>query len=161
MLKNLRIHRITLLNIEMTLIVLVKKATDDMNISIDTRLSIKEKIQLWKEQKGYLKKSVTLLELCDECNVNRTYMSNYINYTYHKNFNTWMNELRIRDASKLMLSSSHKSLNEIAMVTGYTDLAHFSKQFKALMGVPPSTWRREKKKEKKDLKDKKTSSKKA
>lgn len=122
-----------------------------MNIGVDTRVSIKEKIQLWKGQKGYLKKSITLLDLCDEFNVNRTYMSNYINYTYHKNFNTWMNELRIKEATKLMISSSSKSLNDIAIITGYTDLAHFSKQFKIHMGVPPSTWRKEKIKEKEIL----------
>ena len=74
--------------------------------------------------------------------INRTYLSNYINSTYGLNFNLWINHLRIEEAKQLMGQTPKRSLSEIAERIGFTDLAHFSKQFKLQEGVSPSEWRK-------------------
>ena len=109
-----------------------------------TRNLIGEKLTKWKLQKGYLKTSVTLLELSKTLGINRTYLSNYVNEKYHNNFNGWVNGLRVKEAIRLM--SSHKSypLTTIAEKVGFTDLPHFSKQFKMREGVCPSVWKKTK-----------------
>ena len=83
-----------------------------------------------------------LIELCKIIGINRTYLSNYINNTYGLNFNLWINHLRIEEAKQLMGQTPKRSLSEIAERIGFTDLAHFSKQFKLQEGVSPSEWRK-------------------
>ena len=114
-----------------------------MNKGICTKIRIGEKIQQWKTHKGYLQTSVTLMDVCEELGVNRTYMSNYINDKYRKNFNTWINGLRVKEATRIMHCNPHLALSEVGRRVGYTDLAHFSKQFKLNMGASPSQWRKE------------------
>lgn len=115
-----------------------------MNKGICTKIRIGEKIQEWKKKKGYLKSGITLIDVCQELNVNRTYMSNFINEKYRKNFNTWINELRVKESVRMLQSNQRLSLTEVGERIGYSDLAHFSKQFKIVMGVSPSSWRKEK-----------------
>ena len=89
---------------------------------------------------------ITLFEYLRNLNkiigINRTYLSNYINNTYGLNFNLWINHLRIEEAKQLMGQTPKRSLSEIAERIGFTDLAHFSKQFKLQEGVSPSEWRK-------------------
>ncbi len=108
-----------------------------------TKALIGEKLAKWKGQKGYLKTSITLVELSSELGINRTYLSNYINEKFHNNFNGWVNGLRVKDALKMMSSQKVLPLTTIAEKVGFTDLAHFSKQFKEIEGVCPSKWKKE------------------
>ena len=96
----------------------------------------------WVESKGFLNSRFTIIELCKIIGINRTYLSNYINNTYGLNFNLWINHLRIEEAKQLMGQTPKRSLSEIAERIGFTDLAHFSKQFKLQEGVSPSEWRK-------------------
>jgi transcriptional regulator GlxA family with amidase domain len=56
----------------------------------------------------------------------------------------WYMEKRITIAS-LMLSHSDKSIDVIAEATGFCDRAHFSRSFKQIKGVGPSTYRKSQK----------------
>lgn len=107
-----------------------------------TKVLIGEKLSKWKGKKGYLKTSVTLLELSKTLGINRTYLSNYVNEKYHHNFNGWVNRLRIKEAMKLMSGHKAMSLSTVAEKVGFTDLAHFSKQFKLIEGMSPSQWKK-------------------
>ena len=75
--------------------------------------------------------------------INRTYISNYINDTYQANFNTWIHNMRIAEAQRLIMENPHTSLGQIASMTGYTDQAHFCKQFRVVTGTSPTKWRKE------------------
>lgn len=50
--------------------------------------------------------------------------------------------MRIEEAKRLIGLSPKRNLSEIAVQIGFTDLAHFSKQFKLQEGVSPSEWRK-------------------
>lgn len=103
---------------------------------------IKDRLEEWVENKGFLSPRLTIIELCKIIGINRTYLSNYINNIYGSNFNLWINHLRIEEAKLLMGQTPKRSLSEIAERIGFTDLAHFSKQFKLQEGVSPSEWRK-------------------
>lgn len=103
---------------------------------------IKGRLEEWIKQKGFLNSRLTIIELCKTIGINRTYLSNYINHTYRLNFNLWLNHLRIEEAKLLMAQPPKRNLSEIAERIGFTDLAHFSKQFKLQEGVSPSEWRK-------------------
>lgn len=104
---------------------------------------IDEKLACWKADKKYLHAGVTIQDLSKEIGINRTYLSNFINETYHTNFNTWINGLRIDEAKHRIIMTPEASLAEIAEQVGFADLAHFSKQFKLKEGISPSSYRRE------------------
>ena len=72
--------------------------------------------------------------------INRTYLSNFINDTYAMNFNNWLNGLRIEEAKKRMLTDRRLPMSTLAAMVGFTDLAHFSKQFKLKEGIAPTYW---------------------
>lgn len=103
---------------------------------------IKDRLAEWVEKKGFLNARVTIIQLSKIIGINRTYLSNHINTTYGVNFNLWINRLRIEEAKILIKQSPKRNLSEIAERIGFTDLAHFSKQFKLHEGVSPSVWRK-------------------
>ena len=75
--------------------------------------------------------------------VRKAYISNYINDTYQANFNTWIHKMRVAEAQRLIMENPHTSLGQIASMTGYTDQAHFCKQFRVVTGISPTKWRKE------------------
>lgn len=103
---------------------------------------IKDRLAEWIRQKGFLTSRITIIQLSKIIGVNRTYLSNHINTTYGTNFNLWINRMRIEEAKQLIIQSPKRNLAEIAVQIGFTDLAHFSKQFKLQEGVSPSEWRK-------------------
>lgn len=103
---------------------------------------IKDRLAKWIEQRGFLNARLTIIQLSKIIGINRTYLSNHINSTYGLNFNLWVNHLRIEEAKQLIKQSPKRNLSEIAEQIGFTDLAHFSKQFKLQEGVSPSEWRK-------------------
>ncbi len=103
---------------------------------------IKERLAEWMRQKGFLNSRITIIQLSKIIGVNRTYLSNHINTTYGVNFNLWINRMRIEEAKRLIKLTPKRNLSEIAVQIGFTDLAHFSKQFKYQEGVSPSEWRK-------------------
>ena len=49
------------------------------------------------------------------------------------------------DACQRMLrdrASEHRSITDIALGNGFQNMAHFSRVFRAHLGMPPSDWRR-------------------
>lgn len=103
---------------------------------------IKDRLAEWIEQRGFLNARLTIIQLSKIIGINRTYLSNHINSTYGLNFNLWINHLRIEEAKQLIKQSPKRNLSEIAEQIGFTDLAHFSKQFKLQEGISPSEWRK-------------------
>lgn len=104
---------------------------------------IKDRLDEWVRQKGFLNARLTIIQLSKIIGINRTYLSNHINNTYGINFNLWLNRLRIEEAKLLMRESPKRKLTEIAIQTGFTDIAHFSKQFKLQVGESPSKWKKD------------------
>lgn len=105
-------------------------------------VDVGSRLSEWLDAKSYLHPGVTIQGLSKSIGVNRTYLSNYINETYHVNFNTWLNTLRVEEAKRRIAESASESLAEIAEEVGFADLAHFSKQFKQLEGISPSVYRK-------------------
>lgn len=103
---------------------------------------IKDRLETWIQQKGFLNSRLTIVQLSKIIGINRTYLSNHINKTYGLNFNLWINHLRIEEAQKQIKLYPKRNLSEIAEQVGFTDLAHFSKQFKLQEGLSPSEWRK-------------------
>jgi AraC-like DNA-binding protein len=56
-------------------------------------------------------------------------------------FKTYLNRQRI-EAAKRRMQAEGLNVSEAAFRVGFSDLSHFSRQFKRLEGVPPSVFRK-------------------
>lgn len=92
----------------------------------------------------YLQPGITLNQIAREVNVCRTTLSNTINRQENKNFNTFINNLRIEEAQQIMRQSPDKSLLDISLAVGYTEQSNFTAHFKQYAGITPAEWRKHK-----------------
>lgn len=105
-------------------------------------LKIKNTVNKWISEKGYLTQGITIEILGRKLGINRTYISNYINDIYNTNFNCWINAMRVDEAKQILKEKKEISIGEIAFMVGYADITHFSKQFKHYTGINPSIWKK-------------------
>ena len=70
------------------------------------------------------------------------YLSTLINRNFGSSFQNLLSEYRVRLAAKL-LSDRKKTITEIYMAVGFESQCSFNRNFKRIMGVTPSEYRRE------------------
>lgn len=94
-----------------------------------------------RADKPYLKESITIMQVADQMGLNTRLLSNYINNVKGKNFNAWINFLKVEETKRVLLEDRSRPLGEIAYEMGFSDSASLSKIFKSIEGIPPSVYR--------------------
>ncbi|WP_302495113.1 helix-turn-helix domain-containing protein [uncultured Prevotella sp.] len=105
--------------------------------------SIDNIVTEWTQRadKPYLKESITIMQVAEQMGLNTRLLSNYLNSVKGRNFNAWINYLKVEETKLLLLADRSVSLSDIAYKMGFTDLASMSKIFKSIEGMPPSVYR--------------------
>ncbi len=80
--------------------------------------------------------TASLKEASELCNLSYSYFSRLFKRVMGENFNEYVNSLRINEA-KRMLTSTAKSVTDIAMECGFSSVSYFSKIFKEKTNVTP------------------------
>ncbi len=111
---------------------------DDL-LNVDKTL--KDRVDIWIENKGYLVNEINIEELSKEFATNRTYLSKYINETYKYNFRQFISFLRIEEAKRLLKHNTEKNILEISVEVGFSTSSHFSRTFKNVVGETPREWK--------------------
>ena len=83
---------------------------------------------------------IRLSDVADSVYVSQWHLSKLINRHLNKSFFDILNELRVEEAKRLLPDPSLK-VHEIADRVGFSDVAHFSKTFKRLVGRSPVEYR--------------------
>ncbi len=104
---------------------------------------IAQRLEGWIENEGYCKPGLTLNELSLQLCTNRTYMSEYINTVYNKNFRDWITDLRIELAKRVMRQNHELRVQEVSEMCGFLSLSHFSRTFREREGCSPAKWRKD------------------
>lgn len=102
-------------------------------------------LEKWVFDKELYKQSnLTIERLAKKLNTNRTYLSEAINSHYQMNYSTWINQVRIEAARKMLAANdyNHYSIEGIAQVVGYTSISSFNSSFKRITGLTPSQFRK-------------------
>lgn len=117
-------------------------------------------IQLKEEQKSSLLEAIdyimqnteefcsidfSLDKLAKMVNSNTTYVSQTINESYGKSFNTYVNEYRVREARKRLTDYEHYgnlTIKAISESVGYKSQTTFIKVFKEITGMTPSMFQK-------------------
>ena len=87
----------------------------------------------------YKDAALTLDSLAQRLQTKRNYVSIAINRCTGKNFNTYINEYRIKESIRLLASGNKKlSIEGIAFSTGFNDRKTFYRAFKKITGLSPT-----------------------
>jgi two-component system response regulator YesN len=90
----------------------------------------------------HLSEEMSLSVLADEFHLNPQYISRLFKNEIGVNFLTYLTNIRMEKAKKLLLSTA-LSITDVAERAGYTDYRVFTKVFKKTEGVTPSQYRRD------------------
>jgi len=91
-----------------------------------------------EKEKIYLDNELSINKMAEYININRTYLSQIINGYFKKNFSTFINEYRIKDAQKQLLSNNNITIEAISQEVGFKSKSAFNTAFKNYTGVTPS-----------------------
>ncbi len=84
-----------------------------------------------------LEKEFTITELCKSLVTSRTSLHRKITRLTNKSISIYIREYRLQKAYEKLQHKS-KTISEVAYEVGFSDLAYFSKCFKAYYGMTPS-----------------------
>lgn len=102
---------------------------------------------VWDEIKGsivremyYLRPGITVNDMANQFNTNRTTFSSLLNKNEGHNFNSFINRLRIEHAKQLLIENPDMTLAEISLQCGFTEQSNFTRQFRLLCDETPAVW---------------------
>lgn len=104
---------------------------------------MRQLLEQWSSdpKKFYLRDDINLLQVAEMIGVRPRFLSEYLNIMWGVNFNQFINKLRIEEAKKLIREDKSRQITDIAYATGYSSVATFSKVFKRVEGISPTTFR--------------------
>ena len=104
----------------------------------------KKIIQYLKKDKLFKEKEMTIVKIADQINISKHYLSQSINTKTNSNFSNLINQLRIEEAKKLLLSNdfSKYTIEAIAFEVGFGNKMSFNKAFKKFENTIPSEFRK-------------------
>lgn len=102
----------------------------------------KDKLEMAIDEKIFLKADLTLSDLALQLGTNASLLSKVINGSYGLSFNDFINQLRVKEAVRLMQHPQYMnfSLLAIALEAGFYSKATFNRAFKKFTGVNPSEY---------------------
>ncbi|UCA61197.1 helix-turn-helix domain-containing protein [Chryseobacterium rhizoplanae] len=110
-------------------------------MSEETINQLLDKISKFERSEKYLKTDLTLAKLAVSFNTNTKYLSEVIKYHKNKNFNNYINSLRIGYITrKLYEDSTYRryKISSLAEICGYSSFRAFQTVFKKETGLTPS-----------------------
>ncbi|MDQ0967088.1 AraC-like DNA-binding protein [Flavobacterium sp. W4I14] len=86
-------------------------------------------------------KEILLVDAAEMTNMNKQAFCRYFKNRTQKTFVTFVNEVRIGHACKLIAESDHQ-ISEMAYICGFNSLSNFNKFFKLAKGVTPKEYKK-------------------
>lgn len=86
-------------------------------------------------------KQINLEEVAYVASMTKNAFCKYFKKRTNKTYVQFLNELRIENASKLLLNKVELSVAEVAYQTGFGNLSNFNRKFKEIKGKTPSEYR--------------------
>lgn len=116
---------------------------DTSKISREKEEEILLKLQDWEKSDNYLNKNMSLAILSVQTGINTKYLSEVINNNKGKNFNGYINELRINHIARLLKTDSaylNYKVSYLAEYSGFSSHGAFTNVFKSITGMSPNAY---------------------
>ncbi len=92
------------------------------------------------EEQLFLQPRLTLDDVSERLNSNKTYVSKMVNNTYNLSFPELINTLRVDYAEQYILSHREAKQEQIASACGFLSASSFNTIFKKITGMTPKVW---------------------
>jgi AraC family transcriptional regulator len=109
---------------------------------LDRKLTPRQIHQVTDYIRQHLSSEIQLNELAGLVGLSRTTFAQSFKASLKETPHQYVIRTRIRQAKEL-LSKRDRSMTEVASICGFYDQAHFSRSFRKVTGVTPSTYRRQ------------------
>lgn len=112
-------------------------------ISKEKEDEILQKLEEWEHTDRYLNKNMSLSMLSAQMGVNTKYLSEVINNNKGKNFNGYINELRINHIAHLLKTDFtylNYKVSYLAEFSGFSSHSAFTTVFKSVTGMSPNIY---------------------
>ena len=88
----------------------------------------------------FLQPGLTLIDVAEQLNTNKSYVSKLVNNTYKMPFPDMINTLRIDYAEEFIISHRNATQAEIAVACGFPSASSLNIAFKKVTGMTPRIW---------------------
>ena len=118
-------------------------SSEKANISEELVQAIKHKLNDLINTKFYINPELTLNETARMLDTNTSYLSQIINESFDCNFPSFLNQLRVEEAQRLLKDPAfdNLSIEGIGKQSGFKSKSVFNAAFKKLTGVTPSFYK--------------------
>ncbi|MCW9037523.1 AraC family transcriptional regulator [Altibacter sp.] len=120
-----------------------KEPSKSTNIPKETEQMLIEKLAQFENSVHFTKQDMSLALLASQFDTNTKYLSEVINTHKDKNFNSYINELRINyiiDKLKHNSTYLHYKISYLAEESGFSSHSSFATVFKSVTGIPPTVF---------------------
>ena len=124
----------------------ILEETNSNDVSEEIKIQILDGLKKLEEKEYFLKQECNSYNVAKKIGTNTSYLSKVINSHYGKNFNTYINDLRINYAILRLKNDvifRSYSIQSIAEEIGYKSADSFTKYFKKDTGLNPSFYIKE------------------
>jgi len=88
-------------------------------------------------------KKIPLIEIAKQAAMTKNAFCKYFKKRTNKTYISFLNELRVEEAGKLMQANKELSIVEISELSGFNNISNFNRKFKLFKGKTPSQYRKE------------------
>lgn len=121
----------------------VEKTTTRVEKNVFSEESpIAQRIKKWIDEEGFLQPGLTLNDIANKIGTNRTYVSGFINTTYHCTFFEFIANLRVEKIKKLLTENPDRELEYLSNTCGFSSSSHMSSTFKKITGETLNEFRK-------------------
>lgn len=93
-----------------------------------------------EKEKPYLKPNVKIVDIADDLQTNKAYLSRIINSYFKKNFSQFINWYRVRDAMDSFVKEPDIDITTMAGRSGFQSMTTFNTAFTRYTGMTPGEW---------------------
>ena len=111
-----------------------------VNLSHDTDGLLARFQRLMVQEQLFLRPGLTLNDVAQRLDSNKTYVSKMVNHTYKLGFPEVLNILRVDYAEQYIRQHEDASQEEIAQACGFRSASSFNSTFKRITGYTPKVW---------------------
>ncbi len=99
-----------------------------------------ELLEVIENEKPYLDQNLNIFTLAKRLNTNSKYLSQVINHEFDKSFVHFINEYRVEEAKKVLLSNNNYTIEAQSQMVGFKSKSAFNSAFKRHTGKTPSVF---------------------
>ena len=99
-------------------------------------------IELMDDEKIFADEDLNLPSLADELGISSHQLSEILNREIGKNFNTFVNEYRVKEAKQYLLEEPDRSILSIGVAVGFNSATTFNAVFGRITGMTPGKYRK-------------------